>query len=130
MQDSYQRELSEKIQAIRNASARFADLAQLCSYHEIANTRLDIKDNQRLSKAMYELLQQGFREAQSQASERDQLLDRLGNRVIDENQATKGMIQFMALRMMAIEETISKFGESATSGMVQSLARQRKSFKK
>ena len=114
-QDSYQRDLSEKLKAIRNASTRFADLAQLCSYREIVTTRLEIQEHQRLSKKAYELLLHGFEEAKTQSSKQNQVLGHLGNNLINETEATQQMIQIMALRVKKLEAAVTRFAEKTPS---------------
>lgn len=114
-QDSYQRELSEKLKAIRAASTRFAELAQLCSYREIATTRLEIQEHQRLSKNAYELILQGFEEAKTHSLKQNQVLGHLGNKFINETEATQQMMRIMALRVMELEATVTRFVEKAPS---------------
>jgi hypothetical protein len=100
---------------VRNASTRFANLAQLCSYQDIANARLDIQDHQRLSKKTFDLLLNGFEEAKRQSSEQDSLLSRLGDRFIDETEVTQQLIRIMAMRVVELEATFRNFAESSTS---------------
>jgi hypothetical protein len=114
-QDSYQRELSEKLKAIRNASTRFAELAQLCSYREIATTRLEIQEHQRLSKKAYEQIFQGFEEAKTQSLKQNQVLGQIGNKFINETEATQQMMRIMALRVMELEAAVTRFAEKPPS---------------
>lgn len=51
-QEAYERQLTEKVEAIKTASARFADAAKVCSYqkqdiiyHEIRQNRNEVKEN-------------------------------------------------------------------------------------
>jgi hypothetical protein len=114
-QDSYQIELSDKIKAVRQASFRFAELAQLCSYREIANTRLDIREHQRLSRAAYEQLFEKFEGIQESSAIQNQVFGSVSNRILTENEATQKMINVMAYRVMTLEAAFYRFADAQHS---------------
>ena len=114
-QDQYQGELSDKLKAVRKASTRFEELAKLCSYREIATTRLEVQEHQRLSRKAYEQILQGFEEAKTQSLQQNQILGHVGNKFINETEATQQMIRIMALRVMELEAAVTRFTEKTPS---------------
>jgi hypothetical protein len=68
-----------------------------------------------LSKKAYEQLLQGFEEARTQSLRQNQVLGHLGNKFIDETEATQQMIRIMALRVMELEAAVTRFAEKTPS---------------
>lgn len=108
-QDSYQRELGEKIKGIRNASAKFAELAQLCSYQEIAQTRFDIQDHKKISQNTYDLLVQDQQDRNARSQLQQEFLGRIGNRLMADTAATQHMVQVVGSRVQQLETMITRF---------------------
>jgi len=108
-QDDYQKELNEKIEAMRTVSKRFADFAQLCSYQEIAKTRLDFQEHQRISQNAYNSLVRMVDKSQVDSNSQYQDIKGMGSRVVNSVEATEQVAKMLLSRWMHLEEGFSRF---------------------
>jgi len=108
-QDDYQKELNEKIEAMRTVSKRFADFAQLCSYQEIAKTRLDFQEHQRISQNAYNSLVRMLDKSQVDSNSQYQDIKGMGSRVVNSVEATEQVAKMLLSRWMHLEEGFSRF---------------------
>jgi len=114
-QDAYQNELNEKINAIRTVSKRFADFAQLCSYQEIANTRLDFQEHQRMSQNAYDSLIRILYKSQVNSNSQYQDIKGMGSRMVNSVEATEQVAKMLLSRWMHLEEGFSQFAQRETA---------------
>jgi hypothetical protein len=88
------------------ASTRFEKAAQFCSYEHIINTRLDIRENQRLSQESYQQLIQKFEVIKDETAYHN---DRLTGAVSEEAAAMRHVISSLTYRMVGLESAVRNF---------------------
>ena len=86
-QDSYHHKLTEKIKLLRSVSNRFGELAQLCSYQEIARSSLRLQEHTRISEAAYGQIVQSVEQMQQKSTSQFQLIIENNDRVIGSTKA-------------------------------------------
>lgn len=110
-QESYEKDLKDKVKAIRRASDRFDRAASLCSLEHIISTRLDIHENQRLQKQSFEDLFTEFRALTDTAARQGDAINRT---ISEEAVMMRKVIGMLVQRVAGLEQTSCRFGNSST----------------